>query len=85
MIDIPFGLSIAETDDGFILYRKDATGIASSFSLTTEETFGLKTKLDSWSAQQLLYAQAKSGSVRAVVALRAEEAEVAMDALQADV
>ena len=85
MTNIPHGLSIAETDEGFTLYRKDASGTVSSFPLSLEETHGLKAKLDFWSLQLLQYAQSKSGSLQAVVAHQIGAASVAQDALQTGV
>ena len=85
MAEIPLGLSIAETDDGFTLYRKGGSKNVLSFPLSREETFGLKAKLDLWHQQQLQYAQSKSGSVQAVVVHPVEAASVATEALQTGV
>lgn len=84
MTTVPEGLSIAEVDDGFILYRESSDSVV-SFALSQAEAFGLKAKLDLWQLQQISHAQAKSGSVRAVVSHEIAEADIAKDALQTEI
>jgi hypothetical protein len=85
-VEYPLGLSLTETDDDhFILARRQTDGNVVSIRLTLEEMIGAKTKLDLWTAQALQYAQDKSDSVRAIVSHPVAGAEIAMDALQANV
>jgi hypothetical protein len=82
MTEAPFGLSFTEVDEGFILRRKERDGTDVSIPLSTEEVIGLKSTVDLWADRILLHAQAKSGSVRALVAHPVGEVELDTDALQ---
>ncbi len=67
MPDIPLGLSLSETDDGFILHRKDANNVVTSIAISKEELFGLQETIASWTDRTTSEAQAKSGQVQAIV------------------
>ncbi len=85
MIEFPPGLSLTETEDGFLLVRKAENGELTRLHLSESDMIGLKAKFDAWAAQLLLRAQAKSGSVQAIVAHPASKVSVGTDALAANV
>ncbi len=80
MIEFPLGLSLTETEDGFLLVRKAENGELTRLYLSEPEMIGLKAKCDAWAAQFLQRAQAKSGSVQAIVAHPVSEVAATIDA-----
>lgn len=79
--EIPPGFSFAETDDGFILYRKELDGTCVSIPLSSGDLWGLKANIDLWADRILSHAQPISGSARAIVSHPVGGVEIAMDAL----
>ena len=67
MSEIPLGLSLDETEGGFVLRRKNATGTVISIPISREELFGLQETITSWRDRMVSGAKTQSGSVEAIV------------------
>ena len=65
--EIPLGLSLDETEGGFVLRRKNATGTVISIPISREELFGLQETVTSWTDRMVSGAKAQSGSLEAIV------------------
>jgi len=85
MSEIPPGISFDETDDGFVLRHKDASGKIVSIPINREEFFGLKTTISLWSDRMIQASRAVSGSVQAIVAHPVGRVRALPDALQENV
>jgi hypothetical protein len=81
MTDFPLGVSLTETDDGFLLRRTLADGTATEFMLSESEVMGLKETTALWTDRILSRRQATAG-LTAIVAHPVSRSRVLIDALQ---
>jgi hypothetical protein len=65
--EIPLGLSLDESEGGFILRRKNAAGVVISIPISREELFGLQETITSWTDRMVSGVKTQSGSVEAIV------------------
>ena len=85
MAKIPLGISLTETDEGFVIRRKDANRRVIVLRLSEEELAGLKETIDRWRDRQLSSARVGSGQVEPIVAHAVSQARVLLDALQQNI
>lgn len=85
MTEIPFGLSLDQDDNGFVLRQKNSDGTIVAIQMLLEDLFGLKAIVDMWSSRHLQSLQEKSGSLRPIVTHAVQAADLATDALRANI
>ncbi len=85
MTEIPRGISLTETDDGFTINRKDADGNVTFIPITHAEMFGLHKTISLWSDRMKQASQARSGELHPVIAHPVQQIGLITDALKANV
>jgi hypothetical protein len=85
MPEVPFGLSFDQSDDGFILRRKNADGNIVAITISRDELFGLKATMSLWSDRMIQASQAESGSVHALVAHPIARVRLIADAVRENI
>jgi hypothetical protein len=85
MADIPIGFSLAEIDDGFILYEKKPDGTVTEIRMTAADLQGLKATIDLWQDRKISEARVGAGSVQPLVAYQIARIALNTDALEANV
>ena len=86
MPEVPFGLSFDQSDDGFILRRKNADGNIVAITISRDELFGLKATMSLWSDRMIQASQAEFlGSVHALVAHPIARVRLIADAVRENI
>jgi len=81
LTEIPLGLSLDETEDGFILRRKNEAGSVIAIPISREELFGLQETVTSWTDRMVSGVKTQSGSVEAIVFQPVSEFELGHEAI----
>jgi hypothetical protein len=81
MPEFPLGLSLMETEEGFILARRQEDETIQTISISKEELNGLKTQIAFWQGRILQHKQGLSGSAHPIISHPARITQVGLAAL----
>jgi len=80
--EIPFGISLVEHDNGFILHRKQPNGEISALNLTEEEFWALRGAIVFWARRILSQRQAAASGFKTIIVQSVARARVFPNAMR---